>query len=89
MAFRPLDPADTRPVYIQLADRIRDAIRDGHLPQARPLPVARALVAHYGVSRFTLTRAVGLLTDEGIVRTVNGVRTFVCGMPSPEPDGPH
>jgi DNA-binding transcriptional regulator YhcF (GntR family) len=80
-----LDPNDTRPLYIQIAAGLRDAIRDGRLPQARPLPLGRTLATFYAVTRRTVTEAVAVLLAEGIVRNAPGAGTFVCAMPPPIP----
>lgn len=80
----PLDPDDTRPVYIKIADRIRDAIRAGRLPQAKPIPVLEVIGRYYNVTTPTAGRATQILIREGLLRSRAATGTFVCGMPPDE-----
>ncbi len=65
------------PVYIQLADLLRKRILSGKLGPRQPLPSNKALVQEYGVARGTAERAVAVLRNEGLVRTVPGKGVFV------------
>lgn len=69
-------------VYVQLASILRDRIRSGDLPPGRALPSARQLSQQYDVAIGTVKRAIELLRDEGLVRTVIGRGIFVT-----RPDG--
>lgn len=86
----PLDPDDdTRPLYTQVADRIREAIRAGRLLQAKPIPSPGAIATYYGVNDGTVWKAIKVLADEGLLHAVKGVGTFVSGMPPDEPHPQH
>lgn len=65
------------PVYIQLADILRARIMGGELPARRPVPSKRTLMQEYGVAGGTVDKAVGVLRDEGLVRTVIGRGIYV------------
>lgn len=65
------------PVYVQLADILRDQIRSGELAPRRPLPSIRTLQQTYDVSDGTVKKAVAVLRAEGLVRTVTGRGVFV------------
>lgn len=67
------------PVYQQLADIIREQIRRGELAPHRPVPSIRTLMQRYEVSDGTVKKAVQVLRDEGLVRTVPGRGVFVTG----------
>ncbi len=65
------------PVYVQLADILREQIRSGELAPRRPLPSIRTLQQRYDVSDGTVKKAVAVLRAEGLVRTVTGRGVYV------------
>lgn len=65
------------PVYRRLAAVLRERIESGQIPPRRLLPSELHLQQEFGVSRDTVRRAVGLLTELGLVRTVAGRGTYV------------
>ncbi|MGA2826006.1 MAG: winged helix-turn-helix domain-containing protein [Streptosporangiaceae bacterium] len=65
------------PVYIQLADLLRQQIATGELQPRRPIPSIRTLQQRYGVADGTVKKAVQVLRDEGLVRTVPGRGVYV------------
>ena len=64
---QPLDFQSARPLWIQLADRLRQQIIDDTLPPDRKLPSQTELEELFGVSRGTAARGVTLLRKEGRV----------------------
>ena len=66
-----------RPAYRQLADILRERIESGQYQQRRPLPSELHLRQEFGVARDTIRRALALLADWGLVRTIGGRGTFV------------
>jgi GntR family transcriptional regulator len=65
------------PLYVQLADILRDMIKAGELQPRAPVPSESYLQQEQGVSRGTVRMAVGILRDEGLVVTIGGRGTFV------------
>jgi GntR family transcriptional regulator len=68
-----------RPLYLQLVDVLRAEIvqkQPGDRLESEP-----ALAERYGVSRFTVTRAVEILVDEGLIRRRQGLGSFVAPPP--------
>lgn len=65
------------PVYVQLADILREKIRDGTYPSKRAIPSIRTLQQTYGVADGTIQKALKILKDEGLVHTVTGRGVFV------------
>ena len=65
------------PVYIQLAGILRERIRSGDLAPRRPVPSKRSLQQQYGVAGGTIDKAIAILRDEGLVRTVIGRGIYV------------
>jgi GntR family transcriptional regulator len=65
------------PVYVQLADILRKQIRSGELAPRRPIPSKRTLRETYGVAGGTIDKAVDLLREDGLVKTVPGRGIYV------------
>ena len=72
-----IDRTSDRPVYKQVADALRAAIRNGELADGQPLASETELMQRYGVSRNSARNAVALLRLEGLVVTEHGRGTFV------------
>lgn len=72
-----VDHMDPTPLYVQLADILRDMIASGSLQPRAPLPSESYLQQQHGVARGTVRMAVGILRDEGLVVTIGGRGTFV------------
>lgn len=76
-----IDPTSDRPVFKQIADRLRTAIQSGELAAGGRLPSEQELMDAYGVARGTIRDAIRLLRSEGLVRTEHGRGTFVRDRP--------
>ncbi|MEJ7651564.1 MAG: GntR family transcriptional regulator [Nakamurella sp.] len=72
---RELKPV--RNLHLQLADSLRDRLRDGEWQAGDRLPTEAQLSAEYGVSRSTVRGALQLLENQGRTRTRHGLGTFV------------
>jgi GntR family transcriptional regulator len=72
-----IDRWDPEPVYLQLAGILRGQIERRELVPRQPLPSESYLTGRYGVSRGTARRAVEVLRDEGLVRTIPQRGTYV------------
>lgn len=55
------------PVYLQVAEQVRDAILAGDLAPGVPLPTERELAAQFGVSRQTVREALRALQTQGLI----------------------
>ena len=68
-----------RPLYLQLVDALRAEIaakRTGERIDSEP-----ALAERFGVSRFTVSRSIEVLVDEGLIRRRQGLGSFVAPPP--------
>ena len=68
-----------RPLYLQLVDALRAEIaakRAGERIDSEP-----ALAERFGVSRFTVSRSIEVLVDEGLIRRRQGLGSFVAPPP--------
>ncbi|MBL8025356.1 MAG: GntR family transcriptional regulator [Fibrobacteres bacterium] len=63
--------------YLKLADNLRAEISKGSFSSTKLLPDTLALAEKYRVSPVTVTKAVQLLADEGLVRRIKSKGTFV------------
>ena len=65
------------PRYIQLAEALRQRIRDGQYPVGSRLPTEVDLVEETGYSRDTVRAAVRVLRESGWVTVTHGLGTFI------------
>jgi GntR family transcriptional regulator len=75
----PLQADLDRPLYLQLVDRLRQEIA-GRPPGER-IDSEAVLAERFSVSRFTVTRAIEILVDEGLVRRKQGLGSFIAPPP--------
>lgn len=72
-----IDHYSPTPLYIQVADMLREQIAAGELPPGRPLPSQRTLIQEHGLARGTVARAIAILVEEGLVVIVPGKGAYV------------
>jgi len=72
-----IDRWDPEPLYAQVAEILRGQIERGELVPRQPLPSESYLVGEYGISRGTARKAIAMLRDEGLVRTIPQRGTYV------------
>ncbi len=61
-----------RPGYRQIADQLRQAIREGRYGEGDAVPRESALAKTDGVTRMTARQAVDVLKNEGLVSSEHG-----------------
>ncbi|MFI6528075.1 GntR family transcriptional regulator [Streptomyces uncialis] len=71
---------DSRPPYLQAAEMLRTSIEVGQYAPGSRLPSARVLQARFGVSSSTVQNALRVLKREGLVYSVVGRGSYVCGV---------
>ncbi|MBL6277661.1 GntR family transcriptional regulator [Micromonospora fiedleri] len=72
-----IDPRLHTPVYVQLADLLRQRIESGELRPGSLIPSEARLTQEYGIGREAVRMAVALLRSEGLVRTQRGHGSYV------------
>ncbi|HET7216336.1 MAG TPA: winged helix-turn-helix domain-containing protein, partial [Terriglobia bacterium] len=75
-----LEGATGAPLYKQIYTRLREAVLNRSLSQARRLPSTRSLAANLGISRNTVLTAFEQLLAEGYFETRKGSGTYVAHM---------
>lgn len=72
-----LSPNDSRPMYLQIMDQIKQKIYTGDWPAGQALPSIRELSATTKVSVITVKRAYTELEEQGVIVTQAGRGSFV------------
>lgn len=72
-----LNRHDRRPLYLQVAEQIKDLIRSGALPAGSRLPPIRELAANTGSTRLTIHNAYAELQADGWINSFVGRGSFV------------
>jgi len=72
-----LSPNDSRPMYLQIMDQIKQKILSGDWPAGQALPSIRELSANTQVSVITVKRAYTELEEQGVIVTQAGRGSFV------------
>lgn len=65
------------PLYVRISEDIRSKIKSGEIPYGSRLPAERQMAEDYGVDRKTLRKAIGLLSEEGILNCMQGKGTYI------------
>ncbi|MEU1687928.1 winged helix-turn-helix domain-containing protein [Micromonospora sp. NPDC005707] len=79
-----IDPRSHTPVYVQVADLLRERIESGELRPGAALPSEARLTQEYGIGREAVRMAMSILRSEGLVSTVRGHGTRVRETPQRE-----
>jgi len=74
--FRP-DARDSSPLYVQLARKLGQAIRDGHYQADEALPSERLLSESLDVSRVTARKAIDQLVEQGLIVRRRGSGNYI------------
>lgn len=70
------------PIYQQLVDRVRSAVKKGELEPGQKLPTVQELADRLGVAKGTIKRAYDELEHNGLLEKIQGRGTFVCYQPA-------
>ena len=73
-----LNYRDTRPIYIQIIDGLKEQIAAGVLLHGQKLPSVRELASQLAINPNTIQRAYRQLEMEGWIATLPGKGCFVC-----------
>ena len=76
-----LDYRNSRPIYEQIRDRLRQMIVTGALEEDEKLPSVRSLASDLAVNPNTIQRAYRELEQEGYLYSVTGKGNFVSRSP--------
>ncbi|MDF2925703.1 MAG: GntR family transcriptional regulator [Paenibacillaceae bacterium] len=68
---------DSKPIFVQIAERIEDDILEGRLPEESQVPSTNQFAAYYQINPATAAKGVNLLVDQGILYKKRGIGMFV------------
>ena len=68
---------DTKPIFLQLAERVADDILRGRYQEGEQVPSTNELSAHLRINPATAGKALGVLVDDGILIKRRGIGMFV------------
>ncbi|QAY67819.1 GntR family transcriptional regulator [Paenibacillus protaetiae] len=68
---------DSRPIFMQIAERIEDDIIERTLPEESQVPSTNQFAAFYQINPATAAKGVNLLTEQGILYKKRGIGMFV------------
>ncbi len=68
---------DSRPIFVQIAEKIENDIIEGILPEESQVPSTNQFAAFYQINPATAAKGVNLLVDEGILYKKRGIGMFV------------
>lgn len=74
--FKP-DPQAASPLYMQLAQKLAQAIRDGHFQADEALPSERVLSESLDLSRVTARKAIDRLVEQGLIIRKRGSGNYI------------
>lgn len=63
--------------YVRVLLRVREWIADGTLCPGQPTPTIEAFCRQFGCTRQTVSKALGLLADEGLLVRYPGLGYYV------------
>jgi DNA-binding transcriptional regulator YhcF (GntR family) len=68
---------DSRPIFVQIAERIENDIISGDLPEETQAPSTNQFASFYQINPATAAKGVNLLVDEGILYKKRGLGMYV------------
>lgn len=68
---------DDTPIFLQIADMIKDDLVEGLLSEGEQIPSTTELSNFYNINRATAQKGITLLVDEGIVVKKRGIGVFI------------
>lgn len=81
----PIDRQSSKPIYLQIRDRMRRLIQSGSLQPGEKLPSIRNLAKTIQVSPLTVIEAYGMLEGDSLIQSRPGSGYFVSAAPLQPP----
>ena len=72
-----LDFQSERPLFLQIAEQLEDAIFTGAFPEETQIPSTTEISTQFKINPATVLKGMGVLVDEGILYKKRGVGMFV------------
>lgn len=75
--MQKLDLTGEKPIFLQIAESLEDAVLSGALPEEGQLPSITELSVRYTINPATALKGINLLVDQGVAYKKRGVGMFV------------
>lgn len=75
--MQKLDLSGEKPIFLQIAEGLEDAVLSGALPEGGQLPSITELSVQYTINPATALKGINLLVDQGAAYKTRGVGMFV------------
>ena len=72
-----MDTSSEKPIYIQLAEWMMDAVLSGAFPEESQVPSTTEISVNYRINPATALKGVNVLVDEAILYKKRGLGMFV------------
>lgn len=72
-----VDVNGEKPIFLQIAEGLEDAVLSGALPEGGQLPSITELSVQYTINPATALKGINLLVDQGVAWKKRGVGMFV------------
>ncbi len=73
----PQNFSEEKPIFLQIAERMEDAVLSGAFPEESQLPSTTEISAAYRVNPATALKGINLLVEEGVAYKRRGIGMFV------------
>ncbi|MDV3428214.1 MAG: GntR family transcriptional regulator [Bacillota bacterium] len=69
---------EKKPIFIQIAEGIEDAVLSGAFPEESQIPSTTEISVNYKINPATALKGINILVDGGIIYKKRGIGMFVC-----------
>lgn len=73
-----MDSNSEKPIYVQLAEWMRDAILSGAFPEESQVPSTTEISVNYRINPATALKGINVLVDDAVLYKRRGLGMFVC-----------
>lgn len=73
----PQNFSEEKPIFLQIAERMEDAVLSGAFPEESQLPSTTEISSVYRVNPATALKGINLLVEEGVAYKRRGIGMFV------------
>ena len=72
-----IDPASEKPIFLQIAEQLEDAIFTGTFPEETKIPSTNEISLLLNINPHTVLKGMNLLVDESLIYKKRGLGMFV------------
>lgn len=72
-----IDPTSEKPIFLQIAEQLEDAIFTGAFPEETKIPSTNEIALLLNINPHTVLKGMNLLVDESLIYKKRGLGMFV------------